>query len=388
MKTSKLLIGCAVGCLCLAILAAGGVFVAYRHYSGFAERVADEFAAPGSPSVRTGSDFLTKEQFATDPRLGEVRDIVIGELDPRPGTEIGIAGTDAALLWAWEGEVLDRDADVIAAVLFEGRASHVDIVDVEGDGVCEFMNRGSWGDDVWLRDHTGADLWVYGGDPGVDDACAGDIDGDGILEFAVGFNGGGGVHLLDARGEVQWQERDSNVWHVEMADANGDGSLEVIHTSSGGALTVRGRDGSVLGKHRGASYLSKFSLCRYPGRSDAQHIVACRDGAIQVLDFEGDTVARLDAPEAGDLGHARATPVKLVADAPEYFAVVVDTGGMKMGYLYVYDGGGSLVYQEVMEGVCAAVAATPADDVGAEALLVGGENRVCRYRAGGAELEE
>jgi hypothetical protein len=318
-----------------------------------------------------------------------VTDIVVGELDPQPGTEIGVAGTGAALLWAWEGQVLGDDTDAVRAIVFDDGASHVDIVDVEGDGVCEFLNRGSWGDDAWLRDHAGREIWVYGGDPGVDDACAGDIDGDGILEFAVGLNGGGGVHLLDARGEVQWQKADSNVWHVEMADANGDGSLEVIHTSGGGGLTVRGRDGGVLDTHpRGprcrlgaAGYLSKFSLCRYPGRSAAQHIVACRDGAIQVLDFEGDTVARLDAPESGDLGHARATPVKLVADAPEYFAVAVEFGGMEMSHLYVYDGGGSLVYHEAMEGVCAAIAATPADDAGAEALLVGGENRVWCYGA-------
>ena len=101
---------------------------------------------------------------------------------------------------------------------------------------------------------------------------------------------------------------DPNVWHVEMADANGDGSLEVVHISSGGGVTVRSRDGSVLDRHRAAGYLSRFPLCPYPGRSDPEHIVTCRHGVVEVLDFEAQIVARLDAPEAGDFSLARGIP--------------------------------------------------------------------------------
>ena len=55
----------------------------------------------------------------------------------------------------------------------------------------------------------------------VDDTAAGDVDGDGRLEFVVGFNGGGGVRLLDSTEKMRWRKPDGNVWHVEIADLKG-----------------------------------------------------------------------------------------------------------------------------------------------------------------------
>jgi hypothetical protein len=283
--------------------------------------------------------------------------------------------------------LLDRSTAEVGRVSFGAPASHIDIVDVEGDGVCEFMNRGSWGDDAWLKGHSGEGLWVYGGADAVDDACAGDIDGDGALEFAVGFNGPGGIHLLDTDGHVLWREADSNVWHVEMADTDDDGSLDVIHSSSEWGLTIRGRDGSILQENRGIANFYKFSLCRWPGSSDAQHLVTCGDGRIAIVDFEGQIVARLDAPAAHHLGEARAASVKLDPGAPALFAVLVDFRSWGRSALYLYDGEGTLAYHEVLGERSAAIASAPAGDSGAEALLVGGEDRVWRYRIGTSARE-
>jgi hypothetical protein len=66
-------------------------------------------------------------------------------------------------------------------------------------------------------DATGKPLWSYGaGSNGVDDMVAGDLNGDGLLQFAVGFNGGGGIHLLNSQGKKLWEFPDGNVWHVEI----------------------------------------------------------------------------------------------------------------------------------------------------------------------------
>jgi len=52
----------------------------------------------------------------------------------------------------------------------------------------------------------------------------------------------------------------------------------------------------------------------------------------------------------------------------------------KRSILYVYEPSGGLVYQEVLEGACQAVAAHRFAEGEAETLLVGGENQVWAYR--------
>jgi len=374
MKTTKVLTWVGIGCGALLVLAIIAAFVAYRtiisHLMPGRLKI-----PPGlkTPSVVIGSGFMTKSVLVGDRRLGKVTDIVLGELDGQPGTEIGVAGTQGALF-------LDKGLKVKFRIEFSAQTSHVDIVDVDSDQVCEFMNRGSWSDDASLIDHTGTMKWAYGGTPGVDDMCAGDIDGDGRLEFAVGFNGRGGVHLVDSNGRRRWRKPDGNVWHVEIADVNGDGRLEIVHSNAAGQITIRDGQGNILSRAKPTAYFSGFSLSRWPDKNAPQYALLAENGALWVLDFKGKTVRRMDAPRAGSLGHVRGVTVKLKPDSPEYFAVVVEFENWNRSNIYVYDGKGTLVYQEILPEACASIAALPLDSFGKEAMLVGGRGRVWQYQ--------
>lgn len=195
--------------------------------------------------------------------------------------------------------------------------THVDIVDVTGDQVCEFMNRGAWGDDAALMDHSGKVLWSYGGMPGVDDMCAGDVDGDGVLEFAVSFNGGGGVHLLDRNGKKRWQRPDGNAWHIEMTDVNGDGKLEIVN-SGGGGITVRDARGNTISESgmKAPSLVAPFSLCRWPGKQGPARVLCCGNGVLWLIDFDGEVQAEFKTPQVNFVGHARGLPVQLEPASP------------------------------------------------------------------------
>jgi hypothetical protein len=73
--------------------------------------------------------------------------------------------------------------------------------------------------------------------------------------------------------------------------------------------------------------------------------------------------------------------VSFEAGKPPHLAVLADLDNWDRAILYVYDGNGVIVYQEVIDQSCAALAAMPGDEAGSEVLLVGGRGMVWEYRA-------
>lgn len=364
----------------LGCLVAFGVFLLFLVIAGF---ILYKYSLPSrlkmppklqSPVVLIGSQFMSKGLFIQDPRLGDVTDIARGEFDQKGGPEIGIVGSRGALF-------VDESGNVRSSALFGVAANHIDIVDVEGDGICEFMNRGSWSCDASLIDHKGNVIWTYGGGPGVDDMAAGDLDGDGVLEFVVGFNGAGGVHLLSNNGVKKWNQSDGNVWHVEVVDTDGDGLSEIVHSNAGGQITVRDKDGDIISRVDPAPYFSDFSLCRWPTHKAPDFALLSEDDKIWLFDFKGKVVAQFDAPHCGTLGNARGTPVRLKSDEPPYLAVVVEFSNWERSILYVYEASGNLTYQEIIAEGCPSIAALPLHSPTQETLLVGGKDKVWQYKA-------
>ncbi|NOR53079.1 MAG: hypothetical protein GQ536_03200 [Candidatus Aminicenantes bacterium] len=329
-----------------------------------------------SPGVVKGEEFISKTLFIEKEQLGIISDITRGELDRNPGPEIGIAGSRGALM-------MDSNNKEISIILFSEKARHVDAIDVNGDGECEFMNRGGGWQAVSLFDHQGNKLWSYNPPPAPNGMVAGDLDGDGTLEFVVGFNGGGGVHLLDKDGKKQWIEPDANVWHVELVDTNQDGRLEIVHSNAAGQIRVRDSQGKILSQAKPSSYFSKFSLCRWPTLQDREYaLMWAEDKTIRLFDFDGKMMKQFKAPESVWVMGAWGMPVRLKPDEPEYFAVLVELRAVwHRSILYVYDAMGSLVFQEIIPETCKSIATFSSDKPGGEIILVGGEGKVWEYKA-------
>jgi peroxiredoxin len=94
----------------------------------------------------------------------------------------------------------------------------------------------------------GSLLWTYHDSDGVDDVWAADLDGDGRDEVIVGFNGSGGLHVLNSDGRLRWKTTEiGNVWHVAAGDLQGDKQIEVLSTSATGKIHVYRADGKAFG---------------------------------------------------------------------------------------------------------------------------------------------
>jgi len=326
-----------------------------------------------SPGVVKGAEFISKTLFIEKEQLGIISDITRGELDRNPGPEIGITGSRGTLL-------MDSNNKEISLILFSEKAGHVDMVDINGDGECEFMNRGGGWQPVSLFDHQGDKLWSYSPSQAPNDMAAGDLDGDGTVEFVVA---NGGVHLLDKNGKKQWVEPDNNVWHVELVDTDQDGRPEIVHSNAAGQIRVRDNQGKILSQAKPSSYFSKFSLCRWPTQQDRVYaLMWAEDKTIRLFDFDGKMMNDFKAPESVWVMGAWGLPVRLKPDEPEYFAVLVELRRVwNRSILYVYDEVGSLVFQEIIPETCKSIATFPSDKPGAEIILIGGEGKVWEYKS-------
>jgi hypothetical protein len=215
---------------------------------------------------------------------------------------------------------------------------------------------------------------------GVNDSASGDAYGDGKLSIVIGFNGGGGITLLDGQGKTLWKEEEGNVWHVEMLDNNGEGGEEILHSNGRGQLLVRNATGNIVAHYLPGFYVSRFALARWGGESTPSHILVPVSESREdkpkfiLLDAKGKKITELESPLGNLFNRLSATQIRLGLGA-EYFAVLENSLSHSM--LLLYGQNGEIVYQEIFAGACLGIAALPKND--GERLLVGCNGNVWEY---------
>ncbi len=414
MKRKSVLIIVASFVVAVVIIIGGSAFLIYRAFKPILS-----YRPPPTPPelieprILKGGDFLARTQFteiskskiaAIDPSyIGSIDDMRVGEFDPHPGPEIVLAGDQGSL-------ILDRNGQKQASAQFEFEVKEVKvgpfssplprmmlgdmrIIDIEPDGVCEYLARGS-GDGAAMFDHKGKLLWAS---PPTEDyasrlsnVTAGDLNGDGVLEF-VGASKG--ILAFDRNGKTLWhQPADYGPSHLEIVDVDGDGKNEIV--SPGVTITISDATGKEKESVDVEGYVGSISLCQHPGRK-APELLDVYEGQIRLIDFSGKTVAKLEAPltefhdphEEAGIGLTNTTVyrfkgvwVKLLTNQPEFLAVVTKFSALDRSVLYVYSSIGELVYLEVLPESSSSLAVLPGESPGArEELLVAGSATVWRF---------
>ena len=367
--------------LLLFVLIVAAVYLFHRIDSQLA-RDSQEQLKKLEPRVVIGSGLFKKSTFYKGEGLGEVTEILLGWPADREGAALTVVGNRGA-------QFLDSSGLLKKQIRFSRDIfCPVEVTRLDANGTYGFLTRDeSWAVDAILFDEQGHERWSYPGGVlkgSVDDSVGGSLDGKGNLQVVIGFNGGGGIALVDNEGKKIWQKADANVWHVETLDIDGNGKQEILHSNARGQLLVRNHSGEIIAHYLTDHYVSDFALTRWGVESQARHILipskesndGCCKPVILVLNAKGKTVIHLDAP-LGDLMHmTHGTPVHFSKKTP-YYAVLQTNGPLNRSMLFLYDTDGKITYQEIIAESCSSIASMP-EKMG-DRLLIGCSGDILEY---------
>jgi hypothetical protein len=379
----KIVIGVA---LLIIVLVGVGIYFIHRLNSEMTQN-SREALKKLQPRVITGAGRFDKNPFYAGSNLGEITQILVGWPADREGAALTVVGNEGA-------HFLDARAGLKMQIQFSKFVPcSVEVVRLDGSGDYGFLTRDqSWAVDVVLFDKTGQERWSYsGGLTGIDDSVIGDTGGNGKSKVIIGFNGSGGLVVLDGERNQVWKKSEGNVWHVEILDTRGDGRKEILHTNAQGQLLVREASGEVIAHYLPNYYVSDFALTRWGAESQPSHILVptnesadqCCKPVLLVLDAQGRIVAHLDASLGDLMQEAKGTPVSYPRNV-EYYAVLQSKKSLKRSVLSLYNHEGQIAYQEVLGDYCLGITALPGE-LG-DSLLVGCSGKVWEYSAARAEV--
>ncbi len=360
--------------------------------------------------------------------VDEFEDIVIGELDGQPGTDVALLGRTAVHILSTEGELrsftpFEFEMRKVKIGWFESehpRSSfnHAQAVDLDNDGRTEFILSGLT-DGLAVFDLQGKLLWKYGAieldlgkawssekkEPMVDSVTAGDMDKDGKAEVFV-LMSYEGLRALDSAGNVKWLQPLEDHWGaLKVVDLTGAG-MPVLLEKDGRKIVFRDVDGNVFQTTEISDFYGDLSFCSNSDGKKPQ-LIDEQDGKFKVFDINGLKILEGNAPlseikleNAGsartsdpdltrayeNLGFPKAAWVKLRSDQPKYLAVTGKFIGLGRSLFYLYDAKGNLIYEELLPEETSSIAALPGSGPESgpgqdetESILVGGEKTVWRY---------
>ncbi|HEV7642910.1 MAG TPA: VCBS repeat-containing protein [Pyrinomonadaceae bacterium] len=348
----------------------------------------------------------------------QFEDIVIGELDGQPGTDVALLGRSAVHILSTDGDLrsftpFEFEIRKVKVGWFETENprngfNHVQAVDLDNDGRTEFILSGPT-DGLAVFDLNGKLLWKYGAieldvskalssetkEPMVDSVTAGDMDRDGKAEvFVLMFDEG--LRAFDSAGNVKWVQPLGEDWSdLKVVDLTGAG-MPALLEKDGRKIVFRDVDGNIFQTTEISDFYGDLTFCSNSDEKKPQ-LIDEHDGRFKVLNLNGLKILEGNAPlseiklekaSPGSgrikeiLDHPKAAWVKLRSDQPKYLAVTGHFIGLGRSLFYLYDAKGNLIYEELLPGEASSVAALrgsgPGEN-GTESILVGGEKTVWRY---------
>jgi hypothetical protein len=228
-------------------------------------------------------------------------------------------------------DVFDAAGAAQGEIPIDDSGRELRVTQLDDDPAIEFLLFQQWGGDLRAVDDDGGELWTYPAGQGIDDVWPTDLDGDGVNETIVGYNGAGGVHVVDSRGE-QTAENGSigNVWHVAAGRFTAD-EMQVVTTSAAGEVHVFSTGGEAIADFPVGLYANYIRLTpTIDGQRSRAVVSGTADAgeAIVLIDGEGAIAWTTSLPTLGE-DHVDSLSI----DSRGAHAIV----GMRGGLVHVVD---------------------------------------------------
>lgn len=316
-------------------------------------------------------------------------------------------------------------------VTYKETLNNLRIIDVENDGQCEFISEGSV-DGVTVFNNQGNVAWRYGErdinledvwrekseaeiekEIYVTDVSVVDLDGDGVAEFIISSKSDG-IRAFDFNKNEKWFQPDEYpTASFQMVDIDGDGELLEFQ---GGSSTIRDKGtGAVLKKlelNGGSDGILAFEDDK---KKKLARLFEINGNKFILSDFNNKAVMETEAPLSevknpiDKSKYPSATPIyvgnnivampgeisssddervyepkaifaRLRKDKPKYIVVLAAFISISRAHLYVYEPNGNLVYHELLPERAETLAAIPAAN-STEEIIIGAKDTIWKFTA-------
>ncbi len=331
-----------------------------------------------SPAPELAENLMKlSKRLVWETSLHTIREIHYGDCHPSPGREIIIVGYDGALLSS-------RDDRELASVEFATGLARPEVVDMTGDGRCEFLDRGMGWHSSGLLDHAGEVAWSLADESGIEDIAAGDLDDDGLLDLVFAMNRDDGLRRYDHTGRLVWQVPVTVSNRVAIVDVDGDGRKEIVHNDNSDHIRVRDEHGNLVWETRVRRLPTvDFSIVEVGAPLLRPHLFfGFFSKESWITDFDGTPKRRFAGPLGIDV---RPAMVRFTPGAPISVALLFSEMHMRSpAVLQVYDEDDDVVFRAEHERACWAIATVPRAQGPGERLLVGCGHQVWEYSLEGS----
>lgn len=327
-----------------------------------------------------------------------------------------LPNADITLIGGHGVAYISKNGTVASFIKFEEPAGFdVFPIDIENDGLCEFVdNAGGWSP-VGLIDHDGNYIWRYGEgtstrhthkyevliDAGAspEDIIAFDANNDGDLDFLVPLLivGKNETSVLTKNGKIL-QKLDYNLRDSKTADIDHDGDDELISTIHTRDVNNNTRANKIVIRDNSLKIINRFPItcsggspsrgctlriAKWPDSLGTWHAFLNYLDTIQVINLATGNVTkqyRTGIKYKSEMYIEKIIPVRFIHNKDPF--LVTATPSERRITLSIYDPDSNLIYSEILRGGVELMALPDAID-NSESLLVSecGENfdgsRVC-----------
>ena len=399
----------------------------------------------GEPRVTRGADFLLKHEIfrktalsntdliikgTGEPDVQKRQQMIEAETDKRYfgysdvrvcGDHIIAAGKFGAFRLTPTGELEQTiffDPKIVEVKILYWKTTHptqtldnLRIVDVDGDGACEFVSHNSVEGFAFFNS-SGKLNWRYGDrelaslttredEPYITSVDVGDVDDDGREDFLISKKEDGIRAFSATQQELWFQPDEYPTADLVFVDTDGDKKRDLVELQGMGSKIRDKRTGKLRSELKLESSTSGVFEFPTKGKRPIAASYAFSEGYLTVSDLKGNALFKVEAPMSevkktatsgqplhdqsyGDntesIYEPKAKLVSLIPGQPKFLVIVGSYVIVRRSNVYVYDHLGKLVYHELLGEEAEALAIMPNSD-GSEGFLVGGQDTVWKYAA-------
>ncbi len=335
-----------------------------------------QFNLPPEPKITVGENIFSKTVFLKNPpRQGYITSLSFNNCNSNSGENIMIGGSDGVA-------IISPEKKLVLEVNFEDQTiSGQNPVDIDNDGICEYIGNADSLSPVGLFDSNGIKIWTYGSDVRIDGVTPFDYNSDGALDFIMSMENDEKSDVISKEGELL-TSINSDLSFSKAADIDNNGQEELISyeltgnedTSHTRKLVIRDSQLHVMKSQlinplstsdENYSDVISFDVFRWPDADSPWHALLAEENKLTLINLNTYSVSK--EFKADIAYYPQILPVRFIKEKNPYMVII---GSSKArNHLVIIDPYGTIVYDEFLKGSIVAGAITLPDNENQVLLL-------------------